>query len=91
MTEHDDAPARELPPGIGYVWQRMADEIERRIKAGEWSYGDRLPAREDLAYEYGIGERTVRRAMQELQKSGMVEVLPAKGAYVAWRGHGRGT
>lgn len=87
MTEEDDAPPRQLPPGIGYTWQRMANEIERRIKAGEYAYGDRLPAREDLAAEYGIGERTVRRALQELEKVGLVEVLPSKGAYVSWTGH----
>lgn len=89
MSEDDEAPPRQLPPGIGYIWQRLADDMKRRIEAGEWSYGDRLPSRDDLALEYGVGERTVRRALRELP--GHVEVLPAKGAYVTWGGHERGT
>lgn len=88
MTEEEDAPPRQLPPGIGYIWERLAAEVERRIKTGDWSYGDRLPAREDLAAEYGVGERTVRRALRELGKAGLVEVLPSKGAFVSWAGHG---
>jgi GntR family transcriptional regulator len=84
MTD-DDEPPRRLPPGIGYVWQRVADDIRERIEDGEWGYGNRLPAREDLAHEYGVGERTVRRALAELPDH--VTVVPAKGAYVTWGVH----
>jgi DNA-binding GntR family transcriptional regulator len=85
----DDAPPRQLPRGIGYIWQRLADDLRQRIEAGEWEYGDRLPSRDDLAADYGVGERTVRHALQALP--GHVEVLPAKGAYVTWRGYEQGT
>jgi len=84
MTD-DDGPPRELPPGIGYIWQRVADDLRERIEGGEWAYGDRLPSRDDLAHEYGCGERTVRRALAELPRH--VTVVPAKGAYVTWTVH----
>ncbi len=80
---------RELPESIGYLWERLAAALRERIESGEFAYGDRLPSRDDLAAEYDVGERTVRRALRELP--GHVEVLPAKGAYVIWRGHGKGT
>lgn len=84
-TEDDDVPPRQLPPGIGYIWERLAADMRQRIESGEWRYGARLPSRDDLAAEYGVGERTVRRALAELPQH--VRVLPAKGAYVTWAVH----
>lgn len=89
MTDSDDAPPRPLPGGIEYVYARVASDIERRIRAGEWAAGDRLPSREVIAAGYGVAERTVRRALQELQAAGLVRVMPARGAYVTWTGHNR--
>jgi GntR family transcriptional regulator len=94
MTEADDVPPplHELPRVPGYIWEKLAADVERRIKSGEWSYGDRLPSRDYLAAEYGVGERTVRHSMQHLEQLGLVEILPAKGVYVVWRpGHRSGT
>lgn len=89
MTDSDDAPPRPLPGGIEYVYTRLAADIERRIRAGEWAAGDRLPSREEIAADYGVAERTVRRALRELQAAGLVTVMPARGAYVTWAGHER--
>jgi GntR family transcriptional regulator len=87
MTEPDDyAPPRQLPPGVAYIWQRLAGAVEARIRSGELPYGARLPSREDLAAEYGVSDSSVRRAVRELAAAGLVEVLPAKGVYVTWRG-----
>jgi len=88
MTEDNEGPPRPLSPGVAYIWRRLADDIADRIIGGEWSYGDRLPSREELAAEYGVAERTVRRAVRELADEGLVEVLAAKGVYVTW---GEGT
>jgi GntR family transcriptional regulator len=68
-----------------YAFAQVADDVQRRIVAGEWSYGDQLPVREDLAAEYGVGEMTVRRAMRELRDRGYVRPLPSKGTFVVWR------
>lgn len=93
MTDSDDMPPRLLPGGIEYVYVRLAADIERRVRAGEWAPGDRLPSREEIAASYGVAERTVRRALRELQAAGLVTVMPARGAYVTWAGpgHGEGT
>lgn len=89
MTEDDDddAAPRQLPAGIGYVWQRVAADLRDRIAGGAWPYGGRLPNRDELAAEYGVADRTVRRALRELESEGLVTVMPAKGAYVTWSVH----
>lgn len=86
MSDSDDAPPRPLPGGIGYVYIQVADDIEARIAAGEWPAEGRLPPRQDFAAEYGVAEMTVRSAMRELARRGLVEILPSKGAYVTRRG-----
>lgn len=77
--------------GPQYDYVRVADEIERRIRRGDWAYGARLPGRGTLAERLGESEMTVRRALRELAGRGIVRVLPSSGVYVTWAGHGKGT
>lgn len=90
VTERDDVPPprRAVPAGIGYLHARLAADMQARIEAGEWTYGAKLPGREELAEEYGVADRTVRPAMRTLQARGYVTILPSKGVYVTWRVHG---
>lgn len=76
--------------GPRYEYERVADEIEARIRRGDWRYGSRLPGRERLAGRLGESEMTVRRALRELEGRGMVRVLPSSGAWVTWPGHTEG-
>jgi GntR family transcriptional regulator, transcriptional repressor for pyruvate dehydrogenase complex len=71
--------------------QKVADEIERRIRRGDWKFGARLPGRGTLAERTGFSGMAVRRALRELGERGVVRVLPSSGVYVTWRGHGEGT
>lgn len=68
-----------------YVYAQIAGDLERRIRAGEWAHGDRLPAREQLAGEYGAAVMSVRRAQRELAERGLIRVVVGKGAYVTWQ------
>jgi DNA-binding GntR family transcriptional regulator len=91
VTEDDDRAPRAVSRGAALAYRQVADSVGGRIRAGEWPYDARLPGRDELAAEYGVADRTVRRAMQELEKAGLVTVVPAKGVYVTWTGHGQGT
>lgn len=53
--------------------RRIAADIERRIRHGEWAPGERLPSRAELGREYEVHEQTIRLAMVLLQKRGVVE------------------
>ncbi|MFJ4011320.1 winged helix-turn-helix domain-containing protein [Streptomyces sp. NPDC090026] len=72
-TEHED---------VIYEWQRVANDLERRIRSGEVPPGGRLENERELADVYRVSAGTVRRAVRELRNRGLVETLPAKGSYV---------
>lgn len=81
----DDVPPRPLPGGIGYVYAQLADDLEARVRAGEFPPGSRLPGRGRLAAEHGVAEMTVRRAVEELEARGLVRRDAAAGALVLHR------
>lgn len=68
--------------GVIYEWQRVANDLERRIRAGEIPPGGRLENERELADVYSVSAGTVRRAVRELRERGLVGTLPAKGSYV---------
>jgi DNA-binding GntR family transcriptional regulator len=82
--EDDDEPRRLHLSNAEYRYAQVAGDLERRIRAGEFPYDSRLPRREDLASEYGVGEMTVRRALRELAERGMVRPMPSVGTVVIW-------
>jgi GntR family transcriptional regulator len=53
--------------------RRIAADIERRIAAGEWPPGGRLPSRAALGREYHVHEQTIRLAVVLLQRRGVLE------------------
>ena len=79
--DEDNGP-RFPPGGMDLVYVKIADDIEARIRRGEWQHGDRLPNREELAREYGAAVMSVRRAQAELVTRGLVRVVQGKGAFV---------
>ncbi|MER7661934.1 GntR family transcriptional regulator [Streptomyces sp. NPDC096193] len=68
----------EQPPYL-----RIADVLRRRIAEHEWTPGDRLPSRAQIAQECGVGENVVRRAQELLISQGVLEGRAGSGTYVA--------
>lgn len=62
--------------------QRVIDDLTRRIRAGEWRPGTRLPSRAQLAAEYEVSEQTIRDATRELVGAGLLESVRRGGLYV---------
>lgn len=89
--EDDDEPRRLNLTNREFRYVQVADDLEARIRAGEFPYDSRLPPREQLRVEYGVGEMTVRRALRELAGRGLVRPMPSVGTVVIWAGHGQGT
>jgi len=56
-----------------YAYERVADDIERRISTGELGPGSRLPNRHDLATTYEVSTRTIQTATKLLVKRGLVD------------------
>jgi DNA-binding LacI/PurR family transcriptional regulator len=53
-------------------WTTIAGEISRQIESGELSVGARIPSGEDLALQWKVSRHTAHRAIQELQRQGIV-------------------
>lgn len=57
------------------------DKLKQRIISGEYQPGERLIA-SDLASEFNISRMPVREALTRLGSTGLVELIPYKGAIV---------
>ena len=62
--------------------QRVREQIEDDIVEGRLRPGDQLHM-DDIAAQYGVSRTPVREAFQQLEASGLVEVRPKRGTYVA--------
>jgi len=51
----------------------IREAIRKRIVAGEWSLGERMPGEMDFAREYACARTTVNRALQALASEGIIE------------------
>ncbi|MFE3655943.1 GntR family transcriptional regulator [Streptomyces sp. NPDC059165] len=68
----------EQPPYL-----RIADLLRERIAEQQWTPGDRLPSRAQIAQECGVGDNVVRRAQELLISQGVLEGRAGSGTYVA--------
>ena len=64
------------------VFERVAEQIERRILDGELRNGDRLPTERDLAEQFQVSRTAVREAMKILAQKGLVNMRPGRGTIV---------
>jgi GntR family transcriptional regulator len=63
-------------------YQRVANDLRRRIRQGEWQPGDRLPAETALAEHYDLSVPTMRQAVAVLRAEGAVESRHGIGTFV---------
>ena len=73
LPAHDD----RLP-----LYQRLRDELLRRIAEGEWGPGDAIPTEAELNQNYGIATGTVRKAVDMLVIEGVLTRSQGKGTFV---------
>lgn len=69
-----------MPPR--YRYEVIADDLEKRIRAGEFPPGSRLPSRRELIEQYEVTEPVIDRAMLILRVKGITETLSGVGVYV---------
>lgn len=64
-------------------WQSVRAEALRRIRAGDWPPGGRIPDEADLAREFDCARATVNRALRDLAEAGWLERRRKGGTRVA--------
>jgi GntR family transcriptional regulator len=67
------------------LYQQVRATVLQRIERGELRAGDRLPAEQALAHELGTHRLTVRRALEELAREGILHARQGAGTYVSPR------
>ena len=60
----------------------IAAEMRRAIAAGQYRRFERLPASRDLAATLGVARNTLRDALYQLEKEGLLETRASSGTYV---------
>jgi GntR family transcriptional regulator len=71
--------------GDAPLYRTLARDLTRRIAAGEFETGAPLPPERRLAETHGVSRVTVRRAVEQLARDGLVEQRQGSGTYVARR------
>ncbi|MBT2387137.1 GntR family transcriptional regulator [Streptomyces sp. ISL-11] len=67
------------------VYQRIADDLRRRIDEGGLAVGDRIPSRSELKRAYAASDQTVDRAVRVLKAAGYAEGQFGRGVFVTDR------
>jgi GntR family transcriptional regulator, phosphonate transport system regulatory protein len=78
--------ATEAPPdrrdGLT-LWRQIADTLRREIGGREFPPGARLPTEAALSARFAVNRHTVRRALEDLSRGGLIRVERGRGMFVA--------
>lgn len=65
------------------IYQQLFEQISAQILKGELKKGDNLPPIRQAAKELQISIITVKKALEELERSGLIYTVTGKGCFVA--------
>src|SRR5438309_11111029 len=73
----------EITPGTPLpLYAQLESILADEIAAGTFPRGSRLPNEEHLVERYAVSRTTVRQAIQNLMRRGLVEIRRGKGTFV---------
>ena len=64
------------------LYVQLMQKIKNSISNGELQVGSRIPAEQEICTSYGVSRITVRKAVSELEKQGILEKKQGKGTFV---------
>jgi GntR family transcriptional regulator len=64
------------------VYLRVLEDLRSRIRSGLLGPGARIPSRNAIITNYGVGETAAKHALQVLATEGLIEARPGSGSYV---------
>ncbi|GAA2637437.1 GntR family transcriptional regulator [Paractinoplanes durhamensis] len=78
MTLEDPLTAPRTPK-----YQTIAADLAAKIRGGELPPGSALPPQKELSSAYGVTLATLRQALQQLEKDGLLSQQAGRGTFVA--------
>jgi len=67
------------------IYQQLVDRVKVSIKKGLLETGRKLPTVQELAEQLAVARGTIKRAYDELERSGWVEKVQGTGTFVCYR------
>ena len=64
------------------VYHVVFEELQKRIRQGDWLLGERMPSITQLAKEMHVGTGSIREALRSLQSIGLVKIEHGSGVYI---------
>ncbi len=64
------------------IWTQLNEQLRRRIIAGVYPPGSRLPPVRELAAEAGVNPNTMQRALAQLEQEGLAKADRTSGRLV---------
>lgn len=64
------------------AYYQIETDLKKRIMRHEWEINSRLPAEEELAKQYDVSRLTLRQALAELEKDGIIRKQRGKGTFI---------
>jgi len=65
------------------LWRQIFARLHSDIATGALKPGMQLPTEAELSAQFGVNRHTVRRALEELSRDGLVRVEQGRGSFVA--------
>jgi DNA-binding GntR family transcriptional regulator len=65
------------------LWRQLADIFRAQIESGELPPGRRMPSETTIVQTYGVARGTAAKALDALEKEGLVERVQGRGTFVA--------
>ncbi len=73
------------------LYRQLVDTIRTAVKKGDLTSGQQLPTVQELTEELGIARGTIKRAYDELERSGLVEKVQGRGTFVRYQAENSGS
>lgn len=67
------------------LYQVVVESIMSQVRSGQLKASERLPSESALCQIYSVGRNTIRRAISELVKEGVLRTVPGVGTFVVER------
>jgi Transcriptional regulators len=71
--------SRNVPISLYY---QLKEELMKKIISKQWPPGEKIPSEKELCSLYGVSRITVRKALDELERSGHLVRRQGKGTFV---------
>src|SRR5271163_2428330 len=65
------------------LWRQISEALRQEIGGPDYPPGARLPTEAELSARFAVNRHTVRRALEELSRGGLIRVEQGRGTFVA--------